>query len=91
MYYVSVILCIFVYAYLCKNNSIPWRDSYQDPFYVNKGFTILSLLFCVTWLILPFINIGIITLMFIINVANGEYATIPIWIKIRKLLNKRLL
>lgn len=92
MYYVSVIFCIIVYAYLCKTNSVPWRDSYQEPFNDNKGFTIISLLFCITFLSIPFINIGIIILMFIINVVDGEYAPVnSIWEKLQKLLNKRLL
>ncbi len=92
MYYISVVFCIAVYAYFCKTNSVPWRDSYQEPFYDNKGFTVMSLLFCVTFLSIPFLNIGIITLMFTINYINCKYTTAnSIWKKLRSFLDKRIL
>ena len=92
MYYISVVFCIAIYVYFCKANSVPWRDSYRDIDYDNKGFTIISLLFCITFLSIPFVNVGIIVVVFITNVIFGEYNNVnSLWAKLRKLLNKRLL
>ena len=85
MYYVSVVFCIVVYAYFCKTNNIPWRDSYCYLSYDNNGFTVLSLLFCVTFLAIPIFNLIIITSL------AACYIRSHYWAKIAKILNKRLL
>lgn len=51
-YFILGCICSAIYAYLCKTNKVGWRDSFDNPHYENKGFTVLSLLFCIFVLLL---------------------------------------